>query len=73
MKTWAALTAIVLLTTVGACGRSAEEAYLDSVRDALELSAANFKEFSTLFGQVWPVPSAMFDALEQAGARYRLR
>ena len=68
MKTWAALTAIVLLTTAGACGRSAEEAYLDSVRDALELSAANFKEFSTLFGQVWPVPSAMFDALEQAGA-----
>ena len=45
----------------------AEQAYLDAVAEARRLTQANFKEFETLFNQVWPLPFAMFDALKRAG------
>ncbi len=74
MKAWAAL-AVIFALGVFACGgddsdetAAAEAAYLEAVSDARRLTMANFKEFETLFKQVWPVPSAMFDALRQAGA-----
>jgi hypothetical protein len=74
MKTWAAL-AVICALGVFACGgddleeaAATEAAYLEAVSDARQLTVANFKEFETLFGQVWPLPSTMFEALQRAGA-----
>ena len=74
MKIWAALAVVVLLAGTVVCGGSddaddeAASAYLDSVQEASLMFAANLEEFQTLFGQVWPLPSTMFDALQRAGA-----
>lgn len=69
---WAA---VALAAVAVACGSSddaeptAEEtAYLADVEQAFDLFQANLDEFSTLFGQAWPLPSLMFMALEEAGA-----
>ena len=61
------LAAAVVLFGI-ACGDSNEKAYLDSVNEALALSRPKFEKFGELFGQAWPLPSQLFNALEEAGA-----
>ena len=69
-------TAIALAAIAVACGSSDDDAeptaeetvYLADVEQAFELFRVNLDEFTTLFGQAWPLPSLMFMALEEAGA-----
>ena len=64
--------AVVIAALAVACGdaepTAEETAYLADVEQAFDLFQVNLDEFSTLFGQSWPLPSLMFMALEEAGA-----
>ena len=66
-------TCIVMVLLASACGKSAEQEYLDQVGDAWGLSHARFESFNeTLNQSAWQNTAQLFQALtkERAGTAY---